>query len=161
MNGKGQEGFSMIEMVVAVAIASVITAIAVFNLSKFIKQYRFDSTAANMENLVKLGKIKALEFTSNVGICVDTASKQVSVRNLGTSRSAGICTGSAFQGASMSVTEDYITLAGSGASFDPRGLAIFSGYVCVSYNNQYQRVCISKTGIRTEGGQGGCSSCSS
>ncbi|MCC6345618.1 MAG: prepilin-type N-terminal cleavage/methylation domain-containing protein [Nitrospirales bacterium] len=162
MNKKGQEGFSLLELIIVVVIVAVISAVAVSSISKFIKQYKFDSYAANMEYLVKLGKIKALELTSNVGVCVDTAARQLSIRDIGTSRSAGICSGSPLQGASnMTVAESYITVAGTGASFDPRGLAIQSGYTCFSYNGRYARVCISRSSVRTDSGAGGCSSCSS
>ncbi|MBZ0156827.1 MAG: prepilin-type N-terminal cleavage/methylation domain-containing protein [Alphaproteobacteria bacterium] len=162
MNKKGQEGFSLLELIIVVVIVAVISAAAISSISKFIKQYKFDSYAANMEYLVKMGKIKALELTSNIGICVNTGNKQLSIRNIGTSRSAGICSGSTLQGASsMTVTESYITVAGTGASFDPRGLAIQSGYMCLSYNNRYAKICISRSSVRTESGAGGCSSCSS
>jgi prepilin-type N-terminal cleavage/methylation domain-containing protein len=158
-----QKGFSLVELIIAAAILSIMAAIAIPNLTKYYRDYKFNDYASRMEYLVKYSKIYAMEKTKNVGLCVNTTDKSFTIRDLGTSRGADKCSGSKIR--EMSVSEGYITLAGYGVfglgpTIDPRGLAIFNGSVCISNGTKYSRVCIKTASIRTEKGDGGCSSCS-
>ncbi|MEM4134697.1 MAG: prepilin-type N-terminal cleavage/methylation domain-containing protein [Candidatus Micrarchaeia archaeon] len=147
-----KNGFSLTELLIVIAIISILAGIAIPQLSKYYREYRFSDYASQMEYLVKQAKIYAMERTVNVGVCVQ--GNTLSIRNLGTNRGAGICTGTAIK--SMTVTDSYVTLGGTGGSFDPRGLAIQIGNTCVSYSGKFVKMHISKAGIRKEAGTGGC-----
>lgn len=156
MQIKNPKGFSLVELMIVVSIFAILAAVAIPALLKYQRDYKFIDYASRMEYLVKQAKIYAMERTTNVGVCVSGSTSTLTIRDLGTSRGAGICTGTPIK--TMTVTESYVTLAGSGASFDPRGLAIFTGNVCVRYadSNRYEAVRISRAGIRTERGAGAC-----
>lgn len=155
MKHSGQKGFSLVELIIALTVIATMAAIAFPNLLKYRRDYIFNDYASQIEYLVKYGKIYAMEKTTNVGFCINTTDKTFTVRDIGRSRGAGICSGSEIR--RLPVAENYISLAGSGASIDPRGVTIFSGNVCVSYNNRYFKVYLSKTSLRTENGSGECS----
>ncbi len=152
MKLKGQKGLSLVELLVAISLIAILASIAIPALLKYQRDYTFIDYASQMKYLVKQAKIYAMERTTNVGVCVQ--GNMLTIRNIGTSRGAGICTGTVLR--TMTVTDSYVTLTGSGASFDPRGLAIQLGNVCVAYGGRYERVVVSRVGIRTERGNGGC-----
>ncbi len=145
-------GFSIIELMIVVAVIAILSGIAVPQLLNYYRDYKFLDYASQMEYLVKQGKIYAMERTTNVGVCV--SGNTLSIRDIGTSRGAGICTGTPIR--SMTVTDSYVTLGGSGGSFDPRGLAIQIGTTCVTYSGKFVKMHISRAGIRKEAGSGGC-----
>lgn len=147
------KGFTLIELIVVIGIIAIIAGISFPQLLKYQKEYKFWDYASQMEYLVKQAKIYAMERTVNVGVCVQ--GNTLSIRNLGTNRGAGICSGTAIK--SMTVTDSYVTLAGTGGSFDPRGIAIQIGTTCVAYSGKNVKMHISRAGIRKETGTGGCS----
>lgn len=154
-----QKGFSIFELILVLGLMAILASIAFPNILKYFRDYKFNDYGGQIDYLVKYAKIYAMEKTTNVGICVNSANKILTIRDIGRSRGAGICSGSVIK--SMPIAENYISLAGSGASLDPRGVTIFSGYVCVSYNNRHIKVCLSKASVRTIKGSGECSPCSS
>jgi len=156
MKIKGHKGFTIVELLIVVSLIAILSAVAIPALLKYQRDYKFLDYASQMEYLVKSAKILAMERTTNVGVCVEES--RLTIRYLGTSRGAGICTGDVVR--TMHVTDSYVSLSGSGASFDPRGLAIFTGNVSVSYSGRCEIVCISRTGIRTKRVLSGTCSCS-
>ena len=130
-----QKGFTLVELIVAMGLIAVMAAVAVPSVLRYYKDYKFDDYAAQMDYLVKYAKIYAMEKTTNMGICVNSSARTLTIRDIGRVRGAGICSGTVIK--SMPVAENYISLAGSGASIDPRGVTIFAGNTCISYNNKY------------------------
>ena len=153
MKIKGHKGFTIVELLIVVSLIAILSAVAIPALLKYQRDYKFWDYASQMEYLVKSAKILAMERTTNVGVCVSGST--LTIRDLGTDRGAGICTGTVVR--TMQVTDSYVSLSGSGASFDPRGLAIQLGSACVTYDGRFERVVISRAGVRTERGSGGCS----
>lgn len=164
------KGLSLIELLVVIAIISILAGIATPQLIKYYKEYKFWDYASQMEYLVKQAKIYAMESTVNVAVCVKGDSSLV-IENRGTSRDAtlacnatNICSGNNPSIPciirKMDVKESDksdIKLAGSGASFDPRGLAILPGSTCATYSGKFVKIHISRAGISKEVGSGGCS----
>ena len=157
-----KEGFSLLEMIIIIVIVGILAAIAIPSYYGMIKRHKLTQYASEMEYIVKSAKMLAMEKTSNTGLCVDSSTNLI-LYDIGTSRGASICSGTVIRSMTIPLSDasvNNITFSGSGASFDPRGLAIWTGYVCITDQTRYTKACISRTGIRMEEGAGGCSSCS-
>jgi type IV fimbrial biogenesis protein FimT len=157
-----ENGFSLLEMLVVIAIAGVLAAVAVPSYMGMIKKHKLTQYGTEMEYLVKYAKIIAMEKTTNTGVCI-SGGTNLTIYNIGTSRSASICSGTAIKSMTILNSDNTgynISVSGSAsgyaASFDPRGLAIQTGNICVTNGTKYYRAVVSRAGIRAEEGSGGC-----
>jgi prepilin-type N-terminal cleavage/methylation domain-containing protein len=152
-----EKGFSAIELLIVIVIMGILAGIGLPIYFSQIKDHTLKQYGANMEYLVKYGRLLAMERTTNIGICRDA--NTLTIYDIGTGRGAAICSGTAIT--SMTVTAGHssgynINLAGGGASVDPRGLAIFMGNVCVSNGSKYVKITVNRAGYRMDEGSGGC-----
>jgi type IV fimbrial biogenesis protein FimT len=155
-----EKGFSLVEALIVVIILGVLSAAAIPLYNRSIGDHKLTNYGNNLQYLVKYAKIVAMEQTTNVGVCIDSTTT-LTLYNMGGSRGAGSCSGTAIKSMVIEggdAAGHNISLAGSGGSFDPRGLAIFTGNVCVSNGIKYYRAVINRTGIRMENKTGTCSS---
>jgi type IV fimbrial biogenesis protein FimT len=155
---RSSKGFSVIELLVVVIIMGILAGMGIPIYVNQMKDHTLRNYGNNMDYLVRYAKITSMEQTKNIGICVNSAT-QLIIYNMGTNRGAAICSGTAIT--TMNIEAKHaagynIALSGSGASIDPRGIAIMIGNVCVSNGNKYYKVAISRTGTRTEEGSGAC-----
>ncbi len=146
-------GFSFVELMVVIALISILSAIAVPQINKMYRTYKYIEYTSSMENLVRWAKITAMERSINVGLCVAN-NKTLRIVNMETRRS-NICNGQDLN--RLNINDAFVSLSGSGAAFDPRGFDIFNGNVCLTNGDSYYKVVISRFGaIRIQKGSGGC-----
>jgi prepilin-type N-terminal cleavage/methylation domain-containing protein len=153
------EGFSLLELMIVLGIVAIIVSFSMPQMNQFFRLMRYLDYASQTEYLAKYAKLYAMERTVNVGICF--SSDQISLRDLGTSRSANVCTGgTVVRTIAIPAVYSYLSFSGNNASLDPRGLAITTGSLCTLYGTNSTTVCIGKTRINKIEGTGGvCSTC--
>ncbi|PKN83653.1 MAG: hypothetical protein CVU51_11965 [Deltaproteobacteria bacterium HGW-Deltaproteobacteria-1] len=152
--GKFNKGFSIIELLIVIGIIAILASIAVPSLNAYYRNYKYREYAYSMESLIRWSRLTAMERTANIGLCVNSVNKTLSIVNMGTSR-ADTCTGDTLN--NFQIEDDFVSLKGSGAAFDPRSFAIFTGNVCLTGDARFYKVVISRFGaIRIERGMGGC-----
>ena len=162
------KGFTIVELLIVVAIIAIIATVGFLNFPKLYKIYKFNEYTYAVENFVKLAKVKAMELTENMAICVDTTSRSIKIVNLGSSRSIQCNVNTNCVGnirpcvfTKLEIQEDFINLDGWSTGFDPRGFALRPGRVCIDKEGQrYFKVCVSRFGaIRIDEGNGACGAC--
>jgi type IV fimbrial biogenesis protein FimT len=153
-------GYSLVEIIIVIALIVILTSIAIPFLLKFIKYNKYQNYCNTLELLIKEAKITAIEKSTNIGVCVDNE-KTVKIIDMGAKR-LRLCDGTPIKIFQIDPGDTFVKFKGSGAAFDPRGFVIFSGNVCVynSERNTYFLVCISNFGrIRIVTGEGDCGNC--
>jgi type IV fimbrial biogenesis protein FimT len=152
---KFNKGFSIIELLVVMGIIAILIAVAVPSLNAYYRKYKYREYAYSMESLIRWSRLTAMERTANVGLCIDRAQKTLNIVNMGSGRSDA-CRGDTLN--RLKIEDDFVSIKGSGAAFDPRSFAIFTGNVCITGDANYYKVVISRFGaIRIERGKGECS----
>ena len=163
-----QKGFTIVELLVVVAIIAIIITVGILNFPKLYKMYKFAEYSYAIENLVKLAKVKAMELTENVAICVDSDERSIKIVNLGSSRSIRCGVNDACSGSNrpcvitkLEIPETFINIDGWNTGFDPRGFVLRPGRVCIDKEGEkYFKICISRFGaIRIDRGEGVCDNC--
>lgn len=162
------KGFTIVELLVVLAIIAIVVTVGILNFPKLYKLYKFSEYSYELENLVKFAKVKAMELTENMAICVDNNSRAIKIINLGSERSISCNVNTPCDDdlrpcvlAQLNIPENYINLDGWSTGFDPRGFALRPGRVCIDREREkYLKICISGFGaIRIERGNGGCGPC--
>ena len=162
------KGFTMVELLIVATIIGIIITVGIINFPKLYKLYKFNEYKYMVENFVKMAKVKAMELTENMAICVDTSSRALKIVNLGSQRSINCRVNTPCTDASrpcvlsrLDIEEDFIHLDGWSTGFDPRGFALRPGRVCIDREGQkYYKICISRFGaIRIDEGNGACGRC--
>ena len=150
------KGFTLIEMLVAIAILSVLLGVAVLNLPKFLKVYKYKEDVFQVEMVIKNAKLKAMERTTNVSVCVDN-SKTLRVVDVGTDRSSCKCDGNTLYTVNLSSFSNF-DKTDCRFMFDPRGLAVFGGNVCLSNGEVFTKFTVQNNAgrILIERGNGQC-----
>lgn len=159
MSNLKKRGFSTLEFLIVLGIIAILASLGFPAIRKLYRTYKFNSYAFELESLVKWAKITAVERSIGVSICKKDNS--IVVYNEDTSRNPS-CSGEVLKTLVISdswVTSDIdVALGKSGLMFDPRGLVIFGGNVCITDGENYFKVKLqsNKSAIITEAGSGGC-----
>ena len=171
-----KNGFTVVEVLVVIAIMGILAGIAIPSTKTLLNDHTLNQYATNMEYIVRYAKMKAIEQTTNVGICASGNSQLIlfdlgKIRPSTTASSCPTTGGTTITGMnipSAHVINYGIALTGSACSgsgyprgcivVDPRGLAMHSGDrdICISNNRKYNKVLINRIGMRVQSGGGAC-----
>lgn len=159
---KKTAGFSLVELLAIVSIVGILVLISIPYLKNYQLNLIYEQYASSAEFLVRQAKMLAMTKNTNVGVCVDNE-KTILIVDMSPERRNYYCIGTVVRTFSIEEKDaSLVRVYGSGAAFDPRGFAIYSGNVCLKNlnKNTYFLICISRFGgIRTEKGVGDCRTC--
>jgi prepilin-type N-terminal cleavage/methylation domain len=149
--------FTLIEMLIVLLIATLILAIAINSFPKQRKIYTYQQYISELETAVRMAKLKAVERSVNVSVC--PVNNSVVVYDKGSDRSYP-CDGNGNIIYTINIDNSVATLGGSGFSFDPRGLGIIGGNICIQSadGSMYYRILVQSLSgrINIQKGNGGC-----
>jgi len=157
------KGFSIIEFLIVIGILAILASIGFPSIKKLYRVYKFNQYAFELENVVKWAKITAMEKSSGVSICLNGNEIRVydegPLRNPSCSESENTKLLRIIRINDTWITPRIsVTLDRSGLMFDPRGLAIYGGNICITDGERYFKAVLQsdRGAIRIEGGSGRC-----
>uniref|UniRef100_A0A7C4JRV8 Prepilin-type N-terminal cleavage/methylation domain-containing protein n=1 Tax=Thermodesulfobacterium geofontis TaxID=1295609 RepID=A0A7C4JRV8_9BACT len=157
------KGFTLIEFLIVIGILAILASIGFPSIKKLYRVYKFNQYAFELENVVKWAKITAMEKSSGISICLN--GNEIRVYDEGPLRSPSCSESENTKLLKIiRINDTWITprilvaLDKSGLMFDPRGLAIYDGNICITDGERYFKVVLQsdRGAIEIEGGIGGC-----
>lgn len=145
MNKLNKKGFSLVEVLIVVAIITILSAVAIPNIQKFYRIYKYQEYSYSLESAVKWAKLTAMQRSIGVGICRQD-NNTIRFINMGSQRS-NICSGSDLRVLTINSSDSFMTFSGTGSAFDPKGFAVSVGNVCISDGNKNLNISINKFGV--------------
>jgi Tfp pilus assembly protein FimT len=146
-------------MLIVLLIATLILAIAINNFPKQRKIYTYQQYISELETAVRMAKLRAVERSVNVSVCPDPDNNSVVVHDKGSDRSFP-CNGNGNIIYTINIDSSIATVRGSGFSFDPRGLGIMGGNICIQSadGSMHYRILVQSLSgrINIQRGSGGC-----
>ena len=160
---KTQKGFSLVELMVVVAIIAIIGAISAPSIVTGLPKYRVKSAARDLTSKIRHARSVAVKGHRDVTIIFDTANDRYSIdgnwfpqekngqaRKLAERYGSGVCFG--FGNATDNVpgtgTGDVVSFSADHITFNSRGLSNKTGYVYITNNRGEAYAC----GIRNMAG---------
>ena len=122
-------GFTLLELILVIAILSIVLSIAIPNAFKYKSIYTFQEYKADLETTVKWAKLKAMENSTNIAVCSNQTLNSITVYNKGTNRDYP-CDGNGTLIDTINLDKNIAVVQNGGFSFDPRGLGIVGGTIC-------------------------------
>lgn len=157
------KGFSIIEFLIVIGIIVILANIAFPSIKKLYRVYKFNQYAFELESLIKWAKVTAMERSSGVSICLN--GNEIKIYDEGPLRNPSCSESENTKLVKvMRINDSWVTprisvaLGRSGLMFDPRGLAIYGGNICITDGERYFKVVLQsdRGAIRTESGSGRC-----
>ncbi len=150
-----KKALTLIEAVIVISIIAVLLNIAVLFGPRFMRTYQYKEDVFQTEMAIKNAKLKAVERSINVSVCVN--GKTLTVVNRQRDRSTCSCDGNVLYTVNLS---KYSNFGGNDCRFmfDPRGLAVFPGNVCLSNGEVFTKFTVASGAgrILVERGNGQC-----
>jgi len=149
--------FSLIETLIVILIAILILAVAINNFPEQQKIYTYQQYISELETVVRMAKLKAVERSVNVSVC--PVNNSIVVYDKGSVRT-NPCDGNGNIIYTINIDNLIATVKGNGFSFDPRGLGIMGGNICIQSadGSMHYRISVQSLSgrINIEKGSGGC-----
>lgn len=129
-----QLGFSLLELTVSVAIAVILTSVAVPMISKVMTSYRMRNSVAAVSGAINTTRYKAIYqgYPFAVTFSKDTGSYQISSKGPGASSFVSVGNSVPFQAAGMNLDQD------NTLTFSPSGLVTSSAGSPIALKLTYQ-----------------------
>ncbi len=171
-------GFTLVEIILTIAIIAIIIGITIPTIRNFYRTYKFNDYSVRLESLLNQAKINAIEQSSYMHICLEKGGTfitggycsgsgcMISIYNTGTcGLSLNSCSNKTFV-SSLPILDSWITsylskLFPNGYSclvFSSKGFAKTSGNICISDGRRFYRFVFQQGRglITVESGDGGC-----
>ncbi|MBC7475299.1 MAG: prepilin-type N-terminal cleavage/methylation domain-containing protein [Candidatus Sericytochromatia bacterium] len=150
-------GFTIIELMVSILIISILIYAASSISSNLYADYIFKDFATRVEYQAKYAKIRAIQNSQYTGVCVNTTTKMITLRQMGANSSTPCDTSKPLlKTIDLSTTRNMNIGTSTNYIFDGRGLASTEGSVCIDNNKQYVKLLVGMTNFRTQKGDGVC-----
>jgi prepilin-type N-terminal cleavage/methylation domain-containing protein len=153
------KAFTLIEMLIVILIATLILAVAINSFPKQRKIYTYQQYMSESETTVRMAKLKAVERSVNVSVCPIPVNNSIVVYDKGLDRSYP-CDGNGNIIYTINIDSSVATVRGGGFSFDPRGLGIIGGNICIQSadGSMYYKISVQALSgrINIQKGSGGC-----
>jgi Tfp pilus assembly protein FimT len=151
------KAFTLVEMLIVILMATLILAVAINSFPKQRKIYTYQQYISELETTVRMAKLKAVEKSVNISVC--PVNNSIVVYNKGSDRSYP-CDGNGNIIYTINIDSSIATVKGSGFSFDPRGLGIMGGNICIQSadGSMYYKISVQSLSgrINIQKGSGGC-----
>jgi type IV fimbrial biogenesis protein FimT len=144
-------------MLIVLLIVTLILAVAINNFPKQQKIYTYQQYISELEAAVRMAKLKAVERSVNVSVCL--VNNSIVVYDKGSDRT-NPCDGNGNIIYTINIDSSVATVKGSNFSFDPRGLGIIGGNICIQSvdGSMYYKISVQALSgrINIEKGSRGC-----
>lgn len=131
MTTPGNQGFTLVEGLVAIAVSTIVAAIAVPNAAALLEQYQLNAAANEVSFEIARAKMQAVAQNRFVRVVVAADGRSI-CRQTASSQSGPWSPSSCADAKGYVKLPSTVLVSGTGPTFDRSGLALASGQMTVS-----------------------------